>query len=803
MAGVIKIDFKVGNMADVDRALAGISTAARNSASRAAREQAKSGQQQVSQAKSNQAKMLSDAEAAAQAQIGIIRKVNKARVEAAKSQLTLDKELASEASRIESERANAASKARADRAADIAQRKTAAATARAEARATMVAAKEVAAVAENKRSSRMAVASGAAGGFKAGVGIIGAGFSMAAGQAVRQQMGLEERAALLRSASGKSTKDFDSIAQAKGISNLTGVSADEVMGGFEKLSGKAGGGGLTEYTSQFTELAKVAHGAGVNMTDLGDTLGTLYNRGVKADSVVKVVEALVQQGKDGAVEFNQLAVLLDASSGALGRFKMNDSDRVMTAGGLSQFARTFGKKSAEESTNAVEDLARDMAGKADVIQRLTGGSLTRVTTTGKKTTKMVNGKKVVTEEGGGTKDVYAGGVEVGTDASRSQLKDINALLPAIIEGVVKTGNAGKLMGEGGIFTGNATAIAGPLLQAFTQGITKDKEGRFQLTKEGETAGLTGRAAVEAMLTQFQSANVGAGTSQKAFDDRMAQSQAKMNVTIEKLKNDLGTQLAPIASKAIENPKTAAAGLVAALTVGGAAKAGADVAGAALLEKIFPKTVANMSVTAANVVVGGAGGAAGAASAAAGSAGAVGGKAGMGLAAGLGSVGAVLAGGYAASKVMGAGFDEAADLNSNTAGATNLASKIRRDGGTKDERKRAANMARNFDMQGGNFFERFSAANMATMDKVKEDGVGAGSIARLIASPVTSALSAATSGGSANQANAKGASEELRVALAGMKQDPAAMGAAMAGPIADAVGTAVAAASLQTTKVQPP
>ena len=578
MAGVIKIDFKVGNMADVERALAGISTAARNSASRAAREQAKAGQQQVSQAKSNQAKMLSDAEAAAQAQIGIIRKVNKARVEAAKSQLTLEKELASEASRIETERANAASKARADRAADIAQRKTAAATARAEARATMAAAKEVAAVAENKRSNRMAVASGAAGGFKAGVGIIGAGFSMAAGQAVRQQMGLEERAALLRSASGKSTKDFDSIAQAKGISNLTGVSADEVMGGFEKLSGKAGGGGLTEYTSQFTELAKVAHGAGVNMTDLGDTLGTLYNRGVKADSVVKVVEALVQQGKDGAVEFNQLAVLLDASSGALGRFKMNDSDRVMTAGGLSQFARTFGKKSAEESTNAVEDLARDMAGKADVIQRLTGGSLTRVTTTGKKTTKMVNGKKVVTEEGGGTKDVYAGGVEVGTDASRSQLKDINALLPAIIEGVVKTGNAGKLMGEGGIFTGNATAIAGPLLQAFTQGITKDKEGRFQLTKEGETAGLTGRAAVEAMLKQFQSADVGAGTSQKAFDDRMAQSQAKMNVTIEKLKNDLGTQLAPIASKAIENPKTAAAGLVAAMTVGGAAKAGADVAG---------------------------------------------------------------------------------------------------------------------------------------------------------------------------------------------------------------------------------
>lgn len=803
MAGVIKIDFKVGNMADVERALAGISTAARNSASRAAREQAKAGQQQVSQAKSNQAKMLSDAEAAAQAQIGIIRKVNKARVEAAKSQLTLEKELASEASRIESERANAASKARADRAADIAQRKTAAATARAEARATMAAAKEVAAVAENKRSNRMAVASGAAGGFKAGVGIIGAGFSMAAGQAVRQQMGLEERAALLRSASGKSAGEFDSVSKAKGISNLTGVSADEVMGGFEKLSGKAGGGGLTEYTDKFQELAKVAHGAGVNMSDLGDTLGTLYNRGVKADSVVKVVESLVQQGKDGAVEFNQLAVLLDASSGALGRFKMDDATRVMTAGGLSQFARTFGKKSAEEATDAVGDLARDISSKADTIQKLTGGTLTRVHTKGKKTKAMVNGKMVETTVGDSTKDAYAGGVEVGTDSTRAQMRDVNALLPEIIEGAAKAGNISKLLGEGG-FTGNSTSIIGPLIQAFSGGISKNKEGRYELTGAGGTADVTGRAAVEALLTQFQSAGVAPGTSQKAFDDRMAQSQAKMNVTIEKLKNDLGTQLAPIASKAIENPKTAAAGLVAALTVGGAAKAGADVAGAALLEKIFPKTVANMSVTAANVVVGGAGGAAGAAGSAASGAGtaatgaAAGGASRLANAGALGVAAASLYGQYKLGEYV---TGEGKRLN-DTGDAAALAAKIRSGQATPGERDQAEVMAKRMEMQGGGFLSRVSGAMVGNAQQMKTDGVSLASVGRLITG-APSAISAAVQSTPGDQANAKGASEDLKAALAGMKQDPAAMGAAMAGPIAEAVGTAVAAASLQTTKVQPP
>ena len=380
------------------------------------------------------------------------------------------------------------------------------------------------------------------------------------------------------------------------------------MGGFEKISGKAGGAGLLAVKDQFLELAQVARGAGVNIGDMGDVVATLVNRGIDAKDMVKTIESLVQQGKDGAVEFKDLATMLDASSGALGRFKMNEGSRITTAGGLSQMARTFGKKSAEESTNAVEDLARDLGGKADIIQALTGGTAAG--------TKTIGGKK---------QTVLKGGVQVGTDDTRAQLRDINTLLPEIIAGAFKSGNAGKIMGEGGMFTGNSTAIIAPLVQAFSQGIVKDStSGRYNLAKDGEKASLTGEAAVKAMLTQFQAADVKEGSSKAAFDNVMGTSQAQFAVAMEKLKNDLGDKLAPaiaeLTPKAIqlatsfgdlvtwaaESPKKAAAALVALTTAAGVAEAGLSVIagklGGALLDKLLPKMVPVMNVQAGTVTM---------------------------------------------------------------------------------------------------------------------------------------------------------------------------------------------------------
>lgn len=592
MPAVVKIDFRVSGIADVQRAFASISGSAQRVAAAGVRAQRAAGQQQVAAAKQAGSQMLSDAEANAKAEIAIIKRVNKAHVDAARERVRLTGDVAA-------------------------------------ANARLVQAQEQAARASNRTKYARGAAEGAVGGFKRGAGAIAGVAGLAGGMfgthtvidAARSQMDLEQRGALLANASDVDKSKFDSVAKAKELSNLTGVDAGAVMGGFEKLSGKAGGEGLVKYEQQFVSLAKIAKGAGVSMDDMGDVLGTLANRGIAAENVVDVIKSLVQQGKNGAVEFKDLATMLDASSGALGKFKMNDATRVMTAGGLSQFARKYGKKSPEEATDAVGDLARDLGGKAEAIQKLTGGSLTRVHVKGKKTKKMVGGKMVETTEGDSTKDTYAGGVEVGTDSSRAQLRDVNTLLPDIIEGASKAGNLDKLIGEGG-FSGNSTAILGPLIQAFTSGLKKNKSGTYDLVGEGETGDIQGRAAVETLLKQFNEATMAAGADTKAFGNVMATSSAKLDVAMAKMKNDLGDKLAPAISGLIphlatlgaafgqavatvaETPKQAIVGFLALNTALGLAQGALGKLGGSLLDKILPKAVSTMQVNAAAVNVAG-------------------------------------------------------------------------------------------------------------------------------------------------------------------------------------------------------
>jgi len=432
-------------------------------------------------------------------------------------------------------------------------------------------------------------------GVGSGVGVIGAGAAIAGGylgtntvlDAGMAQLSLGKRQAMLQNNTGDKTTDF--VGLSKSVSNVVGEDAGAVMGGLEKIAGKAGAEGIAQAKDQMLELAKVAKGAGVSMEDLGDVTATLINRGIKSKDLVKNIEALVQQGKDGAVEFKDLATMLDASSGSLIKFKMDSTGRSMTAGGLSQIARTYGKSSAAESTNAVVDLARDLGGKADQIKKMAGVE-----------------------------------VGVGGAVGRAQLRDVNTLLPEIIEGMVKKGNAGKLEGASGIFTGNSTSISTPLMQAFTLGLKKNDSGRLQIAGEGETADIKGKDAVKALLSQFEDTLPKAGASVEAFDNVMKTQSEQTSVAMNKLKNDLGEKLSPVIAKvapdivkmigafgeitawAISNPFKA----VGALMLASMAKSLVGTGASALLDKVLSKAIPSMAVTAGTVnVIGGAGGAA--------------------------------------------------------------------------------------------------------------------------------------------------------------------------------------------------
>ena len=590
MAATVKIDFRIGDPSVVARSLKGIVAEAKKAAAEGAKaglaEERRAAQQSMALAKQAAAAKIKESQAAARASTAAI---------AAESRRQIAIEQAASRERIALAARESRERIAKAREEGVAKRAAAYQAERLNA-------------ASGKKPVGRDVVTGAAGGARRAGGAIATAAGVVTGgiglativNAGRSQLELGKRNALLQNSSGR---DLDFVRMSKDISNATGADASEVMGGFEKIAGKAGGEGIDQVKSKMLDLAKIAKGAGVNMTDLGDVVATLVNRGAKADDLAGIIAGLVQQGKDGAVEFKDLATMLDASSGALGRFKMGTTDRLLSAGGLSQVARTFGKKSAEESTNAVEDLARDLGGKADVIQALTGGTV--------KSKRRVGGKMV---------DVLGGGVEVGTDATRAQLRDVNTLLPEIIMGALKSGNAGKLMGEGGIFTGNSTAIVAPLIQAATMGIVKNGSGRYGIAGEGETAQLKGDAAIRALLAQFSAADVKPGDSMKAFEKVMATDGEKLSVAMAKLSNDMGDKLAPAIQRnipaftkfgeafanatawAIEHPAKAAASFVALNAALGGAQAALGRIGNAMLDSIFKTATA--TVNAGSVTVNG-------------------------------------------------------------------------------------------------------------------------------------------------------------------------------------------------------
>jgi hypothetical protein len=707
VAGVVAVEFKIAGTESVTRAIRLVTQATESSARAVAR--ASQGAAQVRQAST---KAVADAErAAAKVATDAARQTAREQARAAREVVAVVRQ-ANREKAVEEAKAAAASIAQARR---VAREQTAAnreATRNAQAAARAWSG----GMGEGAGTYKGAIGRGLGQGVRTVVGpaaLAAAGVGSATvAAAVKSQLDLSGRSAAVQNTTGLG---YDFTRMSRSVSSQYGIDAGEVMGGLEAISGKAGtagfdamGAGPAEVTRTLSELAMVARSAGVSMTDLGDVVGTMVNRGAKGKELVTVVRGLVEQGKAGAVEFKDLATMLDESSGALVKFKMGESERLTSAGGLSQIARANGSKSAAEATTAVKALARDLAGKGDLVQELTGGTLTSVHTKGKKTMQLVGGRMIETTVGDKTEKRWAGGIEIGTDSSRTTLRNLNDSLPDVIASAVANGKANRLTGAGGIFTDEAASIITPLVQAATKGVTLDK-GRYRLAGDGEKAQLSGRAAVDAMLKQSEQAIGSEADTRKAFNNVMAQDGAKLAVAMNRLTNDMADRLAPAVSKlatdlSAQGPAIGKAAEVLATGITTAVQhplaAGLGVVTASVAKSLVAQMIANrisaMSVTAGVVnvsggVPGGGGaptpGGPGLGSKLATLAGTSVGAAGAGAVAGTvvagGAIGAVL------GHVVSGGIES--DLQkreSRAATASNLASKIRMGNATAEDMAQA-------------------------------------------------------------------------------------------------------------------
>ncbi len=152
------------------------------------------------------------------------------------------------------------------------------------------------------------------------------------------------------------------------ISNETAIAKEEIAAGaaaFVKLTGDG------ESAKQMLELfAKAAQATDSTMEDVGFVAATLSQQlGVTADEMEEVFSILIKGGKDGAVEFNEMARIMGRLGPAFNRFSgAEGAEGVATLNTLLQQTRQ-GFGSTSEAAVGLQRLMISIANKATKLDK--------------------------------------------------------------------------------------------------------------------------------------------------------------------------------------------------------------------------------------------------------------------------------------------------------------------------------------------------------------------------------------------------------------------------------------------------
>ena len=559
---------------------------------------------------------------------------------------------------------------------------------------------------------------------------------------------------------------------AKDIGGKTAMDPNKILEGMGAFVGKTGD--LQTAKEAMGELAVLSRATGSSVEDMasaaGDVSANLGDMKNKGQMVTTIMRVFAGQGKLGAVEVKDLSKQMAGLAAQTTMFAAGPEKAMASLGALTQEARQGGgAKSAAQSVTSVESFVNTFS-------------------KGSRLAKFDQHK-------------------VAYKNDKGQLLDPEEI---IVNALKATGGDNKKMGE--LFADVRARSA-----------TKGFESIYRSAGGGEA----GEKAVRAKFSELRGATLGKGDEEAAFAASMQTAEAKAQLfqqRLDQIAGDMADKLmpaflkltpalenmVPVVGKFIDSVTPHADELASALVrLAPVAGKAADALATLITFAVDHPVLAGGAVVGGSALQGGASALLGAAAQGLLGSSTTLGTAGTSMIASAGQLGAaaaLLAGiHFGGRKVIDKTFEEVENLSGNQGEATNLASKLRRGKGTAEDKKEAEGMAGRFELMGGNFFERFAGANNETLDRVSKDGVTPESLLRLIASPVTSALTAGTTGGDVAKEGANDAARELRQAIAQSNKmpDAAEMGAAMAIPIADAVAAAVAAASLQNPKVQPP
>lgn len=236
-------------------------------------------------------------------------------------------------------------------------------------------------MANARRTSAITGAVGRAGrstyGTVAGVaGGLGATLGTAMiGSALMENIALRSRAvALVNSTRDKGGKETTSVAglvsESQGLAGKYGIDAGEILSGKNVIAERAGGAaGLSAIKDDWAELAKTAAAYGVNMEDMGGVVAAALNSNVRpGQELLTLIEDLVAMGKEGSIEFRQMADVLPQIAGAGKMTELSGADMVRRSAQFTQIA-VRQKVTPEQARTSYVDMMSELSRKSGALKK--------------------------------------------------------------------------------------------------------------------------------------------------------------------------------------------------------------------------------------------------------------------------------------------------------------------------------------------------------------------------------------------------------------------------------------------------
>jgi hypothetical protein len=211
-----------------------------------------------------------------------------------------------------------------------------------------------------------AIAGGTIGRLTSGLGgmasaTMGIGSGVLVADAIKRQLSAERSAALLvnsatiggKPAAGATTENI--LGQASQVSKMTGLDKTDLIASVQNYVAKSSDfeGGM----ANMGFFAKLAKGSGSSLEDITGAAGILraQNKNLSAADMRQMLLDIVEQGKQGAVEINDLAHLAGGLGATRGLYAGSQTENQRKLLALSQITRTE-SESPEEAATSVKDL---------------------------------------------------------------------------------------------------------------------------------------------------------------------------------------------------------------------------------------------------------------------------------------------------------------------------------------------------------------------------------------------------------------------------------------------------------------